>query len=89
VIQAEASEEADAAIPSAEPANTELIKDSASSLSVKDSDLVVDDAAIALALQKDTVDETSEKSSSADGDEEVVDGDDFAEEEKQLREENR
>ena len=52
-------------------------------------EVLVDDAAIELALEKDIPDETGEKSSSADGDEGVVDGDDWAEEEKQLREENR
>ena len=51
-------------------------------------DLILDEAAIELAL-KDTSESAVEKSGSIDGDDDVADGDDWAEEEKKLREENR
>jgi hypothetical protein len=51
-------------------------------------ELVLDEAAIDLAL-KDNSEAAAEKSGSIDGDDDVADGDDWAEEEKKLREENR
>jgi hypothetical protein len=51
-------------------------------------ELILDEAAIELALT-DITEAAAEKSSSIDGDDEVAEGDDWAEEEKKLREENR
>ena len=52
-------------------------------------DLILDEEAIDLALKDTLLEAAGGKSGSIDGDDEVADGDDWAEEEKKLREENR
>ena len=56
------------------------------SVSADSSEIIVDNAVIQLELEKDNV---SEKASSVDEDDEGAGGDDWAEEEKKLREQNR